>query len=117
MLKILQTGSAGDLKAKIEFIITLKQVEQTLLKVSWKKMTAELAAKQISKGAALASMRQFAKSIGIQLTKRKALQMIPIIGALIGGSFDGIYIHDVCETAYMSYRRRFIEQWQNQNNI
>src|SRR5207248_3898292 len=37
--------------------------------------------------AALAALRQFAKSLGIQITKRKALQMVPIIGALVGASF------------------------------
>lgn len=114
ILNILQTGSAGDVKAKFEFVIVLKQMEKELLKQTFKKGAAEFAAKKITPGALLAAIRQLAKTLGFQITRRKALQMIPIIGALIGASFDGVYVNDVCETAFMSYRRRFIEQWQNQ---
>lgn len=112
LLKVMQTGSAGDVKAKIEFMLGLKQTEQILIQVAWKKMTAELAAKKINQLAALAAIRQFAKSLGIQITKRKAMQMIPVVGALVGASFNGLFVNDICEAAYMSYRRRFISQYE-----
>ena len=89
IMHILRTASAGDIKAKLEFLIMLKQLEEILLKVAWKKMAAELAAKQISRLSLLAAAKQFAKSLGVQLTKRKALQMVPVIGALVGGALVG----------------------------
>jgi EcsC protein family len=110
VIHILRTGSAGDIKTKLEALMFLKQLETILLKVSWKKMTADLAAKQISQLSLLAAVRQFAKSLGINLTKRKALQMVPIIGAIVGASFNGIYANDIGRTAYMSYRRRWIAE-------
>lgn len=110
MLQVLRTGSTGDIKAKMEFLIMLKQIEQILLKVSWKKMASELAAKQISQLSLLAAVKQFAKSLGIQLTKRKALQSVPIIGALIGASFNATFVNDIGRTSYMCYRRRFIAE-------
>ena len=48
-----------------------------------------------------------AKQIGINITKRKALQAIPVIGALVGGSVNGWYIKDVGWAA----RRAFQERW------
>jgi len=58
----------------------------------------------------IAALRQFAKTIGIQITKRKALQMVPVIGAVIGGSFDGVYCNDIGRAAVMSYRQRKIDE-------
>ena len=110
MLQVLRTGSTGDIKAKMEFLIMLKQIEQILLKVSWKKMASDLAAKQISNLSLLAAVKQFAKSLGIQITKRKALQSVPIIGALVGASFNATFVNDIGRAAYMCYRRRHIAE-------
>jgi len=105
---VLRTGSTTNVKEKIGFVVSLKEFEQILIKVTWKRMSESLAAKQISKQSLLAAIRQFAKSLGIQITKRKALQMIPVIGALVGGSFNGILANDIGRAAYMNYRRRWI---------
>jgi len=110
VLHVLRTGSTGDIKAKLEFLISLKQIEQILVKVAWKQMNESLARREIGKLAALAALRQFAKSLGIQITKRKALQMVPIIGALVGASFNATFVNDVGRAAYMNYRRRWIEE-------
>lgn len=110
MLHVLRTGSTGDIKAKLEFLIMLKQMEQILLKVTWKKMSADFAARQISQLSLLAAIRAFAKTLGIQLTKRKALQSVPLIGAIVGASFDGTFVNDIGRASYMCYRRRFIEE-------
>ena len=110
VLHILRTGSTGDLTAKVEFLIGLKQIEQILLKVAWKKMNEALAQREISRLAAMAALRQFAKSLGIQVTKRKSLQLIPVVGAVIGASFNATFINDVGRAAYMSYRRRWIAE-------
>ena len=108
LLHILRTGSTTNVKEKIEFVVTLKEFEQILIRVTWKRMSEEFAAKQISKHSLLAAIRQFAKSLGIQLTKRKALQMIPVIGGLVGASFNGMLANDIGRAAYMNYRRRWI---------
>jgi hypothetical protein len=108
LLHVLRTGSATNIKEKIGFIVSLKEFEQVLIKVTWKRMAESFAAKQINKESLLAAIRQFAKSLGVQITKRKALQMIPLIGALIGASFNGMLANDIGMAAYMSYRRRWI---------
>lgn len=116
VIHILRTGSADDIKTKLEALMLLKQLEVILIKVTWKKMTAEFAAKQFSKLSLLAATRQFAKSLGINLTKRKALQMIPIIGAIVGASFNANFANDVGRTAFMSYRRRWIAERERAGN-
>ena len=110
MLHILRTGFASNVKLKVEFLVSLKQFEQVLLQVAWKKMAQDLAAKHMGKTSLLAAMHQFAKTLGFQITKRKALQMIPVIGAVVGASLNGTLAHDVGKAAYMSYRRRRMEE-------
>ena len=110
VLHVLRTGSTGDIKAKVEFLVGLKQVEQILLKVAWKQMNQALARKEISQQAALAALRQFAKTLGVQITKRKALQAVPVVGALIGASFNAAFVNDIGCAAYMCYRRRWIQE-------
>ncbi len=110
LLHILRAGFASNVKLKMEFIVAMKQFEEILVRMAWKKMAKELANKQITKGAMLAGLRQLAKALGIQLTKRKALQMIPIVGAVVGASLNGILANDIGRTAYMSYRRRWMQE-------
>jgi hypothetical protein len=110
VMHILRTGSTPNLKTKMECLVALKQMEQVLLKVSWLKMGEALAQKEISRLSLLAAMRQFAQRLGVQLTKRKALQIVPVIGALIGASFNAWFVHDVGRAAYMGYRRRRIAE-------
>jgi hypothetical protein len=45
--------------------------------------------------------------LGINITKRKALQAIPVIGAGVGASLNGWYIKEVGWAA----RRAFQERW------
>jgi len=41
VLQILRAGSAANAKLKIEFVIALKELEQILIQISWKKMSAD----------------------------------------------------------------------------
>jgi hypothetical protein len=116
ILQILQAGSTSDVKAKTEFVIALKQVEQILLKVSWKKMNEALARKEMSRLSAIAAMKKFAERLGIQVTKRKALQMVPIVGGVVGASFNATFVNDVGRAAYMSYRRRWLAERSPEND-
>ncbi len=110
VMHVLHVGSTPNLKAKMECLVALKQIEQVLLKVSWMKMSEALARKELSRLSLLAAMRQFAQRLGVQLTKRKALQIVPLVGALVGASFNALFVNDVGRAAYMAYRRRRIAE-------
>jgi len=110
IMHVLRIGSTSSLKAKMEFLVGLKHIEQIMLKVSWNKVSEDLARKEIGRYSILAAMRQFAQMLGIQLTRRKALQLVPVIGALTGASLNAVYINDVGRTAFMLYRRRRIAE-------
>ncbi len=110
VMHVLQVSSTSSLKAKVEVLASLKQLEQILLKVSWRQMGEALARKEISRLSLLAAMRQFAQRLGVQLTRRKALQIVPLLGAVVGASFNGLFVNDTGRAAYMIYRRRRIAE-------
>jgi hypothetical protein len=109
LLHVLRTGGAGDRKYKLEYLLVLKQVEELLLRASLRNAAGQLAARELSKFSLVATLRQLAHTLAVQLTKRKALQMIPVIGAVVGGCFNAAFIHDVANAGYHCYRRRFLQ--------
>jgi uncharacterized protein (DUF697 family) len=111
-LHVLRIGSASTLRAKMEFLVGLKEIQRTLVRLSLGAIGEGLARTEIGRLSVLAGIRQFAERIGIQLTTRKALGLVPVIGALIGGSFNALFVNDVGRAAYMAYRRRRIAELQ-----
>lgn len=107
VLGILAASSANSVAEKVAALTTLRSIEVTIAKQTWKAMAEKAAKQQISKEGAIIAIKNLAKQIGITITKRKALQAIPVIGALVGGSVNGWYIKDVGWAA----RRAFQERW------
>lgn len=102
LLQVLRVGASSDLAAKQASLVYLRQIEVELIRKTWKVLAGEKAL--------MAMLREFAKTLGISLTKRKALQLVPIVGGLIGASFDGTFVNDVGRAAYMCYRRRKLSE-------
>ena len=104
MLGILNIASSSDIAGKQAAIVFMRQIQVDIAKKGWKKL-----AEEGGRGAIISLIRKLAKTIGINLTKRKALMLVPIIGAMVGASFDGTYILDVGRAAKNCYRKRKLE--------
>ena len=61
--------------------------------------------------------QRVAKSLGVRLTKAKLAQVIPGIGAAVGGGFNAYYTSKVCDAAYFLYRERFLAAKYKDANI
>ena len=85
-------------------MVFMRQIQVDIAKKTWKKL-----AEEGGRAAIGPLVRQAAKSIGINLTKRKALMLVPAIGAIIGASFDGMYLQDIARAAKNCYRKRKLE--------
>lgn len=110
VLHILRVASTGDVKSKIEALVVLKQIEQVLVGIAWKTVAQDFAIRQIGELSLFGGIRALARSLGMTLTQRKALQGIPMVGALVGASFNATFANDIARAAYMSYRRRWIAE-------
>lgn len=70
-------------------------------------MNQKAVASKLSQEGGVIALRNLAKQLGVNLTKRKALAIVPAIGALVGGSANGWWIKEVGWAA----RRSFQERW------
>ena len=111
VLAILAASGANEMGEKLAALSTLRTIEVAIAKQTWKTLGQKAAANQMGKEAGIIGIKNLAKQLGINLTKRKALQTIPAIGALVGASVNGWYIKEVGWAA----RRAFQERWLVEN--
>lgn len=112
ILGILSASSANEMTEKTAALATLRMIQVSVAKTTWKKIAEKAATDRLSKEAGVIAIKTLAKQLGINLTKRKALQAIPAIGAVVGGSVNGWYLKEIGWAA----RRSFQERWLLENN-
>ncbi len=108
VLGVLAAANAGTLKEKATFILGLKQISVLIQNHTWKKLAELASASFLAKS--IVSVRQAPKLIGVNLTKRKASQSIPFIGAPVAAALNAAFINDIAWAARRSYQRRWLEE-------
>ena len=108
---ILAVSGANSMEEKLAGLATLQSLRMILVRQTWKGMVEKAAQSQLSKEAVLVGLRNLAKQLGINITKRRALAAIPVIGAAIGDSVNGWYVREVGWAA----RRAFQQRWLLEN--
>ena len=104
---ILSAAGANSVAEKIGALTTLHSIETILRRRTWNAIVERAAGRQFSEEGVIIAVRDLAKRIGVNLTKRKLLQIVPFLGAGIGASANGLYMKDVGWAA----RRAFQERW------
>ncbi|TXG98333.1 MAG: EcsC family protein [Nevskiaceae bacterium] len=64
--------------------------------------------KELEKHVLVQVVKQIAKALGVNLTKGKLAQTVPVMGAMIGGGFNAYFTMKVCDAAFYLYRERFL---------
>jgi hypothetical protein len=104
---ILAASGANSMEEKLAALAALNALRTVLLQQSWQAMGQKALQDRLGKEAILVLIRNLAKQVGINVTKRRALAAIPAIGAVIGGSVNAWYLKEVGWAA----RRAFQERW------
>ena len=106
VLHVLRAGSSSESEVRGESLSILRRLEPGLRRsATMPKPSGDKA----SRVRYLMTIQEYAKSLGIQLIRRNALQLIPLAGIVTSASFNALYANDIGRAAYMCYRRRFIE--------
>lgn len=88
--------------AKISVWAELNKISAAVLrKKSWDKLEEFMLVKVI---------QEIAEKLGVNLTKRKLAQMVPIIGGGIGAGMNYVFTRDNGIAALMAYRRRRLDE-------
>jgi hypothetical protein len=105
---VLGASGANTMQEKLAALACLQAIRATLHQQTWRVMANRAAEHAFSREGAILAVRALARQLGVNLTKRKALQAIPVMGALVGGSVNAWYIHDVATSARRAYQERWL---------
>lgn len=110
---IMSAAGSNTMKEKNTAVLLLRQITVKISKETWKQIAANAAVKGIGLDAAIIAIKNLAKQLGINITKRKALQAIPLIGLGVGAAMNAQFITDIAWAA----RRSFQERWLSENRL
>jgi hypothetical protein len=69
------------------------------------------AQREFGKHAAVFSLNNLAQKLGLNLARRKAAGIVPVLGAVIGGAVNASYLNDLAHSArYAFHARRFADR-------
>lgn len=108
VLAILSTAGANTLTEKATSVALLQKMNVMVAKTTWKTLTEKAMANRYGVEAAVITIKSVAKQLGINITKRKAAQAIPIIGGVVGAAINTAFINDIAWAARRSYQERWL---------
>jgi hypothetical protein len=85
--------------------IFLREMNQIAMGVARRRTWEEL-----NRNALVQLIRKIAEFLGVRLTKQKLAQLIPVVGAAVGGGVNYAFTHDNLTAAMMMYRKRYLIQ-------
>ena len=104
ILEVLNYASSrnGSPKNKILTNKNLNEIMQLIAKrATWKQLNEKLPIQVI---------RGISEQLTINLTKTRLSALIPVIGMAFNGGFNAFMMKNICDTAYMLYRERFLDR-------
>jgi hypothetical protein len=107
VFSVLSAAGANSQAEKNEALLT-GALLRTTLNQTWKAMASKAATEKVSAESVLIAVKGLAKQLGVNITKRKALAAIPVIGAAVGATTNLWFINDVGEAAQRCYQERWL---------
>lgn len=108
MMLVFKVATSSDKVQKQRSLGELKDYEAGRLSEVYGEMVGDFTTKQIGRGATSFVSRYIIKEIVERTITKKAVGLVPGLGAVFSGGFNYVYIQDVGEAAYMVYRERFL---------
>lgn len=109
--QILAMSGSNSVQEKMTAQAALRSIQVNLSRETFRKMAIKATENTFSTQSAILTARNLARQLGVNLTKRKMVQMVPVIGAGIGAAVNAWYIAEVSESA----KRTFQEIWLRRN--
>lgn len=109
VFSIMASASANSQEEKLAAMAVNAHLINLLAKNTWKALAEKAAGQQIGGAAAIIAIKNLAKQLGINITKRSALAAIPVIGAVVGASANGWFVRDVGIAAQHLYQERWLK--------
>lgn len=106
---VLSIASANSTQQKRAALETLHGMETRMLAHNWAALGERAARRGVSAETMLLFARDVAEQLGFNLTKRKALAALPVVGAVIGATVNAWYMRDIATAAQRTYQERWLQ--------
>ncbi len=113
IIKAITIGSETTIKGKLQAMATMRIALKTIKTTTWKAVAKAPVKSLPGLGVAI---RSFLKKMGLNLTKRKATQLIPGLGAIAGALINGSWGLDSLEAVRHISRNMIIQAYKNEQN-
>lgn len=108
IFSVLALGGSSDQAAKLASAKVLREIQVMVAQRTFRSMAQNAAQDRMGKEAFVMGARAAAKKLGFQLTKRRILVSIPLVGGGVGLFVDGNHLRRVGWDAFRSYQRRWL---------
>lgn len=99
-MRVLNAASIVKMTPKLAFLGEMHKIAHELaVRQSWAVLHKNLFSRTVT---------SLGKSFGLRVTKAKLAQVVPVAGVFIAGGFNAWFVSEVCLTASMLYRKRFL---------
>lgn len=107
-------ASANSMEEKQVAVAALRDfAPETLDAAAWRDGVERAAERELAKEAAVFSVHNLAQKLGVNLGKRKAAGVLPVLGAIVGGSVNAWYLWDVAQVSRYVFQERWMTQRQS----
>lgn len=106
MLHVFKVATASSIVEKQQALSALKDLETDFYQEQ--EPSDDPLVKHVTKRIAVGLSSKLVQEIIMQILQRKAIAMIPGVGALLNSGFNYLYMQDIGKTAFMLYRQRFL---------
>lgn len=108
ILQTLRAGAANSIEDKQSAIAGAAEI-RAVLDGSESAVTTREQGAILGREAFTAAVRNLAKQLCINITRRKAVQVIPVVGGGVGAAMNVMFISDVAEAAFRLFQKRRLE--------
>lgn len=107
-LAIFALVSANSAEEKAAALRALREDPFSPADAGWRDGVERVAERELAKEAAIYSLQNLARAIGLNLGRRKAAGTIPLIGAAVGAAVNAGYLADVAQAATYVFQERWL---------
>jgi len=108
MMRVFKVATSSDRIQKQKALGELKDFEAGRYSDRYSEIAGDFTSKHLGKNATSYISRMIIKEIVERTITKKAVGLVPGLGAVFSGGFNYVYIKDVGNAAYMLYRERFL---------
>lgn len=113
ILKAIAAGSETNVKSKATSAATIKYAAQIISKQTWKSMKN---APVRTMPGFINAVRVFLQKMGVNITKRKAALILPVVSAGISAIINGAWADDALEAVRQYARKAVVEAYKKERN-